>query len=186
MRRFGSLIFSWILWPILGKRMTDPTSGFVAVSRRALEAFSGSFPLEYPEIEALVVLKRKALRFSEVPTKMFPRRSGQSTSASRTNEIHAPTLPSSHSSAVLLLAIPPEIICSVVRPKVSFGDFQVLRLRCSLDRFFHRRPALAERQHPLGRVEPKPRIAGEVLEGFFSMKRLVFPKDPRYECCLSF
>ena len=62
MRRFGSLIFSWILWPILGKRMTDPTSGFVAVSRRALEAFSGSFPLEYPEIEALVVLKRKALR----------------------------------------------------------------------------------------------------------------------------
>ena len=79
MRRFGSLIFSWILWPILGKRMTDPTSGFVAVSRRALEAFSGSFPLEYPEIEALVVLKRKALRFSEVPTKMFPRRSGQST-----------------------------------------------------------------------------------------------------------
>ena len=79
MRRFGSLIFSWILWPILGKRMTDPTSGFVAVSRRALEAFSGSFPLEYPEIEALVVLKRKALRFSEVLTKMFPRRSGQST-----------------------------------------------------------------------------------------------------------
>jgi len=79
MRRFGSLLFSWILHPILGKRMTDPTSGFVAVNRRALEVFSGSFPLEYPEIEALVVLKRKALRFSEVPTKMLPRRSGQST-----------------------------------------------------------------------------------------------------------
>ncbi len=79
MRRFGSLIFSWILRPILGQRITDPTSGFVAVNRKALEAFSGSFPLEYPEIEALVVLKRKALRFSEVPTKMLPRRSGQST-----------------------------------------------------------------------------------------------------------
>ena len=79
MRRFGSLIFSWILYPILGKHITDPTSGFVAVNRRALEAFSGSFPLEYPEIEALVVLKRKALRFSEVPTKMFPRRTGQPT-----------------------------------------------------------------------------------------------------------
>ena len=79
MRRFGSLLFSWILRPILGKRMTDPTSGFVAVNRKALEAFSLSFPLEYPEIEALVVLKRKALRFSEVPTKMLPRRSGQST-----------------------------------------------------------------------------------------------------------
>ncbi len=79
MRRFGSILFSWILHPILGKRMTDPTSGFVAVNRKALEVFSLSFPLEYPEIEALVVLKRKALRFSEVPTKMLPRRSGQST-----------------------------------------------------------------------------------------------------------
>ncbi len=79
MRRFGSLLFSWILRPILGKRMTDPTSGFVAVNRKALEVFSLSFPLEYPEIEALVVLKRKELRFSEVPTNMLPRRSGQST-----------------------------------------------------------------------------------------------------------
>ena len=84
MRRFGSLLFSWILRPILGKRMTDPTSGFVAVNRKALEVFSLSFPLEYPEIEALVVLKRKALRFSEVPTKMLPRRSGQSTISSWT------------------------------------------------------------------------------------------------------
>ena len=73
-RRFGSVLFSWILYPILGKRITDPTSGFVAVNRRALEVFSRSFPLDYPEIEALVVLKRKALRFSEVPTKMFPAR----------------------------------------------------------------------------------------------------------------
>lgn len=78
MRRLGSRIFSWVLYPILGKRITDPTSGFVAVNRSALEVFSRSFPLEYPEIEALVVLKRKALRFSEVPTQMFPRRSGRS------------------------------------------------------------------------------------------------------------
>ena len=77
-RRFGSVLFSWILYPILGKRISDPTSGFVAVNRRALEVFSRSFPLEYPEIEALVVLKRKALRFSEVPTKMFPRKAGRS------------------------------------------------------------------------------------------------------------
>ena len=79
LRRFGSWIFSWVLYPILGRRITDPTSGFVAVNRRALEVFSRSFPLEYPEIEALVVLKRKALSFHEVPTKMFPRYSGRST-----------------------------------------------------------------------------------------------------------
>ena len=79
LRRFGGLLFSWILYPILGQRITDPTSGFIAVNRRALEVFSRSFPLEYPEIEALVVLKRKAFRFREVPARMFPRTAGRST-----------------------------------------------------------------------------------------------------------
>ncbi|HYM13887.1 MAG TPA: glycosyltransferase family 2 protein [Bryobacterales bacterium] len=78
-RRLGGLLFSLVLYPILGKRITDPTSGFAAVNRRALEVFSRSFPLEYPEIEALVVLQRKALRFCEVPVQMFPRRAGRST-----------------------------------------------------------------------------------------------------------
>ena len=41
--------------------------------------FSKSFPLEYPEIEALVVLQRKAFRFDEVPCKMRPRMAGRST-----------------------------------------------------------------------------------------------------------
>lgn len=79
LRRFGGRLFSLVLHPILGKRITDPTSGFAAVNRRALEIFSRSFPLEYPEIEALVVLQRKALRFCEVPVQMFPRRAGRST-----------------------------------------------------------------------------------------------------------
>jgi hypothetical protein len=79
LRRFGGLLFSLVLYPILGKRITDPTSGFAAVNRRALEVFSRSFPLEYPEIEALVVLQRKRLRFCEVPVRMFPRRAGRST-----------------------------------------------------------------------------------------------------------
>ena len=79
LRRLGGLVFSLVLYPILGKRITDPTSGFAAVNRRALEVFSRSFPLEYPEIEALVVLQRKALRFCEVPVRMFPRQAGRST-----------------------------------------------------------------------------------------------------------
>jgi hypothetical protein len=58
--------------------VSDPTSGFVGVNREALAVFSKSFPLEYPEIEALVVLQRKAFRFREVPTRMRPRRAGKS------------------------------------------------------------------------------------------------------------
>src|SRR6202790_2916418 len=68
-----------VLRPILGKPVHDPTSGFVGVNRTALGLFSRSFPLEYPEIEALVVLQRKRFRFVEVPCQMRPRRAGRST-----------------------------------------------------------------------------------------------------------
>jgi len=56
----------------------DPTSGFVGVNRAALQVFSTSFPLEYPEIEALVVLQRKAFRFVEIPCRMRARLGGRS------------------------------------------------------------------------------------------------------------
>ena len=67
-----------MLRPILGKTVHDPTSGFVGVKRTALEVFARSFPLEYPEIEALVVLQRKRFTFQEVPCRMRPRRGGRS------------------------------------------------------------------------------------------------------------
>jgi hypothetical protein len=43
-----------------------------------LGVFSRSFPLEYPEIEALVVLQRRRFQFIEVPCHMRPRRTGRS------------------------------------------------------------------------------------------------------------
>jgi glycosyltransferase involved in cell wall biosynthesis len=78
MRSVGIRFFRAVLRPILGKPVHDPTSGFVGVNRRALDVFSRSFPLEYPEIEALVVLQRRRFRFEEVPVKMHPRKTGRS------------------------------------------------------------------------------------------------------------
>jgi len=77
-RRLGIRFFRAVLRPILGKPVHDPTSGFVGVNRTALDVFAGSFPLEYPEIEALVVLQRRRFRFEEIPCKMRPRRTGRS------------------------------------------------------------------------------------------------------------
>jgi len=77
-RRMGIQFFRAVLRPILGRPVHDPTSGFVGVNRAALQVFAGSFPLEYPEIEALVVLQRRKFRFEEVPVKMHPRRTGRS------------------------------------------------------------------------------------------------------------
>ena len=79
LRKAGIRFFRTVLRPILGRPVHDPTSGFVGVNRGALEVFSRSFPLEYPEIEALVVLQRRAFRFEEVPCHMRPRRTGRST-----------------------------------------------------------------------------------------------------------
>jgi len=77
-RGIGIGVFRAILRPILGKAVHDPTSGFVGVNRSALAVFSRSFPLEYPEIEALVVLQRKRFRFQEIPCHMRARRAGRS------------------------------------------------------------------------------------------------------------
>ena len=78
-RSLGIRLFRLILRPILGKSVHDPTSGFVGVNRQALEVFSKSFPLEYPEIEALVVLQRRRFQFQEIPCRMRPRQAGHST-----------------------------------------------------------------------------------------------------------
>jgi glycosyltransferase involved in cell wall biosynthesis len=78
-RAVGIWFFRLVLRPILGKPVHDPTSGFVGVNRQALQIFTGSFPLEYPEIEALVVLQRKRFQFQEVPCRMRPRTTGRST-----------------------------------------------------------------------------------------------------------
>jgi glycosyltransferase involved in cell wall biosynthesis len=77
-RAIGIRMFRLVLRPILGKTVHDPTSGFVAVNRRVLGVFSRSFPLEYPEIETLVVLQRKRFRFQEIPCTMRPRKAGRS------------------------------------------------------------------------------------------------------------
>ena len=82
-RSLGISFFRMVLRPILGKPVHDPTSGFVGVNRRALAVFSRSFPLEYPEIEALVVLQRRRFRFEEVPVKMLPRLTGHSSITAR-------------------------------------------------------------------------------------------------------
>jgi glycosyltransferase involved in cell wall biosynthesis len=78
LRGLGTRFFRAVLRPILGRPVYDPTSGFVGVNRAALDVFTRSFPLDYPEIEALVVLQRRRFRFEELACKMHPRRTGRS------------------------------------------------------------------------------------------------------------
>lgn len=78
-RRLGSRFFSWVASRWTGTRITDPTSGFQALSARALrEVAHDGFPDDYPDADVLIQLCRAGLRLREVPVQMHPRLGGRS------------------------------------------------------------------------------------------------------------
>jgi glycosyltransferase involved in cell wall biosynthesis len=78
MRRLGSLILARLISSIIGQRITDPTSGFMACNRRAIHLCAQIYPHDYPEPEAIVILHRAGLKLREIPVVMRPRMAGQS------------------------------------------------------------------------------------------------------------
>ncbi len=74
----GISFFSKLISLILRERITDPTSGFRAASRKCIEYFSSRYPDDYPEAEALVLLHKKKFSIMEVPVKMKERGGGRS------------------------------------------------------------------------------------------------------------
>ena len=76
-RSFGRKLFG-ALGKLVGLEVTDPTSGFQALNRVALELYVGDFfPADYPDIDVLLKAHRRGLRVMEVPVEMRqgPRRS---------------------------------------------------------------------------------------------------------------
>ena len=77
-RRVGIRILASVVSLLTGQRITDPTSGFQALNRKAIALFAADYPHDYPEVEALVLLLRHRLRLREVPIEMRPRAAGRS------------------------------------------------------------------------------------------------------------
>lgn len=77
-RKMGIWIFKFILSRILGRTVTDSTSGFRAANRRVIEFFAHTYPDDYPEVEALVLLHKVSLRMTEVSVTMRERTGGRS------------------------------------------------------------------------------------------------------------
>jgi glycosyltransferase involved in cell wall biosynthesis len=76
-RRLGILILG-VVSKLVGTHVTDPTSGYWALNRRALDALAGSHPDDYPETEALVIAARAGCRVYELPMIMHARTAGRS------------------------------------------------------------------------------------------------------------
>jgi glycosyltransferase involved in cell wall biosynthesis len=78
-RRIGIAIFSWLGGALAGRRLTDPTSGFQAISRAALEFYAHErFPADYPDADILAMAVRAGLRLEEVPVRMLAPPPGKS------------------------------------------------------------------------------------------------------------
>lgn len=77
-RRIGMRIFARLASWATGQRITDPTSGFRAMNRRACRFFCGSaYPQQYPDADVLIAAHRAGLRLMEVPVLMRQSTTGQ-------------------------------------------------------------------------------------------------------------
>ena len=77
-RRFGIVILATLISLIIRQHITDPTSGFWAMNRRAIFFAADDYPFDYPEPEAIVTFRRAGLKLKEIPVTMNPRYGGQS------------------------------------------------------------------------------------------------------------
>ena len=77
-RRVGIRVLAWVVSAIARQRVTDSTSGFQALDRRAIRLFAGDYPHDYPEVEGMVMVIRHRLRLREVPVSMRAREHGRS------------------------------------------------------------------------------------------------------------
>jgi len=78
MRRVGISIFSHVISMIVRQKITDPTSGFRAANRKAIQLFASNYPQDYPEPEVVVLLHQCHLKMGEIPVGMNERYSGES------------------------------------------------------------------------------------------------------------
>ena len=77
-RRGGMRFLSALVSLLAGQRFTDTTSGFRLYDRRAIELLSMDYPEDYPEVEAILFLRRAGLRVVETHVEMRERQDGRS------------------------------------------------------------------------------------------------------------
>ena len=77
-RRAGNRLLASFLSLICRTRVTDPTSGLWCVRGPLLRYFAHRYPAEYPEPEAMALLRRQGYEMAEAPVRVLPRQAGRS------------------------------------------------------------------------------------------------------------
>lgn len=72
-RRLGCSVLSYIGKHLTGMEITDPTSGFQALNRKALGiAIQDYYPMDYPDLDVIILMHRFRLKVIEIPVIMHP------------------------------------------------------------------------------------------------------------------
>ena len=78
-RRLGIVFFRRLISILIGRNITDPTSGFQAFNRHVAAFFTSEiFPCDYPDADVLLTLNLAGFRIREVPVRMFSNTEGKS------------------------------------------------------------------------------------------------------------
>ncbi len=79
-RGIGMRLFRAIATAALHQTVTDPTSGFQALSQRLVRFHAGGehFPSDYPDADVLILVARAGFRIREVPVTMYEKPGGAS------------------------------------------------------------------------------------------------------------
>jgi glycosyltransferase involved in cell wall biosynthesis len=76
-RRLGMAFFRAIVSRLVHQQITDPTSGFQALSYRLMRFFAeDNYPSDFPDADTIIVLSYAGFRLKEVPVTMRERMSG--------------------------------------------------------------------------------------------------------------
>lgn len=77
-RRLGILFFRKMVTVIIGREITDPTSGYQAFNREVMKFFTTDiFPCDYPDADMLITLNLAGFRIKEIPVRMFANPTGK-------------------------------------------------------------------------------------------------------------
>ena len=78
-RRLGIRLLALVNSLLLGRRISDNTSGFRAYNRKAIKFLAKHYPaIDYPEPEEVVLLARNGFEIIEMAVSMAPRQGGSS------------------------------------------------------------------------------------------------------------
>lgn len=79
LRKFGKFFFAFLAKLLTRHEVTDPTTGFQALTPRVTRFFCTSvYPVDYPDADVIIMLHRAGFRVKEVPVVMYRDDSGHS------------------------------------------------------------------------------------------------------------